>query len=66
MRILPLGPHVELPVGNDPCEGCAEMGGETLCELCLWHHTWSSLEDTILLRGVPKLTGGSYVNPASL
>ena len=33
MRTLPLGPLVELPVGRDPSEGCAETGGGTPCEL---------------------------------
>ena len=64
MRILPVGPHVELPVRYDPCEACAELGGGTPCELCLWQRRWSSRESTIRARGVPKLAGGRYVNPA--
>ena len=66
MRILPVGPHVELPVRYDPCEGCNEMGGGTSCEFCLWHRRWSSRETTIRVRGVPKLAGGRYVNTAFL
>ena len=66
MRILPLGPYVKLPVGHDPREGCAEMGGGTPCERCLWRRTWSFLGDTILVRGVPELARGRYVNLASL
>ena len=66
MRILPVGPHVELPVRYDPCEACAELGGGTPCELCLWHRSWSSWESTIRVRGVLKLAGRRYVNPAFL
>ena len=29
----PLTPQVELPVGHDPCEACAEMGGGMPCEV---------------------------------
>ena len=64
MRILPLEPCVKFPLGHDPCEGCAEMGGWTPCELCPWHRKWSSRGGSIRVRGVRKLAGGRYVNPA--
>ena len=64
MRTLPVGPHVEFPVRYAPCEACAELGGGTPCELCLWHRRWSSQGGTNRVRGVPKLVGGRYVNPA--
>ena len=60
MRILPLGPCTDLPVGHDPCEGCAEMSGGTLCEFCLWRRRWRSLGGTIRGNGVPKRAGGRY------
>ena len=36
MRTFPLGPSVELPVGRDLCDVCAEMGGGTPREPFLW------------------------------
>ena len=53
MRPLLLDPSVELLVGRDPCEGCAEMGVGTPCEPSLWGRRWSSLWATIHVRGVP-------------
>ena len=64
MRILPVGPHVELPARYDPCEACAEVGEGTPCELCLWHRRWSPRESTVRVSGAPKFAGGRYVNLA--
>ena len=64
MRTLPVGQHVELPVRYDPCDACAELDGGTPYELCLRHRRWSSRESTVRVRGVPRLAGRRYVNPA--
>ena len=53
IRPLLLEPSVELAMGRDPCEGCAEMGVGTPCEPSLWGRRWSSLWATIHVRGVP-------------
>ena len=53
MRPLRLEPSVVLTLGRDPWERCAEMGGETPCELSLWVRRWISLWATIHVRGVP-------------
>ena len=53
MRPLPLEPSEVLPMRRDPCERCAEMGGETPCEPSLWGRRWISLWATIHVRGVP-------------
>ena len=53
MRPLSLEPSVVLTLGRDPCERCAERGGETPCELSLWGRRWISLWVTIHVRGVP-------------
>ena len=53
MRPLSLEPSVVLTPGRDPCERCAEMGGETPCKPSLWGRRWISLWATIHVRGVP-------------
>ena len=52
MRPLLFDPSVELPMGRDPCEGCAEMGVGTPCETSLWGRRWRSFWATIHIRGV--------------
>ena len=53
MRAPPLGPWLELPVGRDPCDWCAETCRGAACEPFLWGRRWSSLWSTIHVRGVP-------------
>ena len=54
MRARPLGPKVELSVGHDTCEGCADMSAAAPCEYLHWGLRWSSLWDTTRVRGVRK------------
>ena len=53
MRPLLFDPSVELPMGRDPCEWCAETVVGTLCVPSLWGRKWSSLWATMHVRGVP-------------
>ena len=65
MRTAPLGPSVELPKGREVCEGCAEMGGGTACELRHWDHRWSSIRATKRAGGDPNSVPRTHANAAT-
>ena len=48
---------MELLWGNDPCEGCADMGGADACGLRRWDRGWNSYGATIRRMGCADMVG---------
>ena len=60
MRILPLGPCTDLPVGHDPFKGSVEIGGgRYVCESSLWGPARTAWWALIRVKGVSKRAGGT-------